>query len=93
MKLRGKGIVYTLGFQKLKNRAFSPSLKASQKEYSISNEAAERENSSRPATVTAAGQQLYQDSSLGWWPGRFSHQGTRGTAKGPPQVSHGQEDR
>lgn len=51
MKLRGKGIVYILGFQKLKNRAFSPSLKASQKEYSTSNEAAERKNSSRPATV------------------------------------------
>ena len=55
MKLRGKGIVYTLSFQKLKNRAFSPSLKASQKEYITSNETAEWESS---RTAAAAGQQL-----------------------------------
>lgn len=38
IKLRGKRIVYTSGFQKLKKRAFSLSLKASQKEYMTSNE-------------------------------------------------------
>jgi len=84
MKLRGKGIVYALGFQKLKNRAFSPSLKASQKEYSTSNKIAARESSRRPAT--AAG--LHS----GWWPGPFSHRGAHGAAEGPAQLSHGQAD-
>lgn len=59
--LRRKGIVYSLGFQKLKKRAFSPSLKASQKEYIPSNETLDGS--------TASGPEVQQESSSSWWPG------------------------
>ena len=50
IKLRGRGIVYTLGFQKLRKRAFSLSLKDQQKEYVKSNETLDGEQSIRRET-------------------------------------------
>lgn len=76
--LRRKGTVHTLGFQKVKKRAFSPSLKASQKEYIPSNESLDGS--------TASGPEVQQESSSSWWPGPSPTHVNTGQVKAIPSV-------
>ena len=76
-ELRGKVIVYTPGFQKLKNRAFSPSLQASEKEHTTSNRTLDREHSTRRETTAGEYLELV--------PGSFPHSGGDGMRKALPE--------
>lgn len=72
-------MVYTLGFQRLKERAFSSSLKTSRKDTS--------HQTKRGTGGAASGENALQESILSWWPGLFSHPCEHETAEGPPQGS------
>lgn len=76
-ELRGKVIVYTPGFQKPKNSAFSPSLQASAKEHMTSNRTLDGEHSTRGGTT--AGEHLELA------PGPFPHSGGDRTGKALPE--------
>ena len=76
-ELRGKVIVYTPGFQKLKNSAFSPRLQASAKEHTTSNRTLDGEHSTR--RETAAGEHLELV------PGPFPHSGGDGMGTALPE--------
>ena len=80
-ELRGKVIVYTPGFQKLKNRAFSPRLQASEKEHTTSHRTLEGEHSTRRETTAGEYLELV--------PGSFPYSGGDGMWRALPECHLG----